>query len=101
MNEFCRKPDKKTAESYFKSERYLWNSNLFLFKPSSYLSELEKLNPEIATGSKKVSLEARMDLVFLRLNEEAFNSIPSISIDYAVMEKTQNVKYGTCQPRLE
>ena len=98
VNEFVEKPDKKTAESYFKSGLYLWNSSLFLFKPSSYLSELGKLNPEIVTGSKKAFLEARIDLVFLRLNEEAFNSIPSISIDYAVMEKTQSAAMVPVNP---
>ena len=90
VDEFVEKPDQKTARSYFKSGDYLWNSSLFLFKPNCYLSELEELNPEIAKGSRRAYKEAKMDLGFLRLNKKVFNSIPSISIDYAVMEKTPN-----------
>ena len=90
VDQFVEKPDQKTAGSYLKSGDYLWNSSLFLFKPTCYLSELEELNPEISKGSRRAYKEAKMDLGFLRLNKEVFNLIPSISIDYAVMEKTPN-----------
>ncbi|VAW65769.1 Mannose-1-phosphate guanylyltransferase / Mannose-6-phosphate isomerase [hydrothermal vent metagenome] len=89
VEEFVEKPDRKTAETYVKNGSYYWNSGMFMFKASSYLHELEQFNPEILNKSTEALESGVSDLDFIRLNEEKFNKCPSDSIDYAVMEKTQ------------
>ena len=98
VEQFVEKPNKKTAESYISSGKFLWNSSLFLFKPATYLKELKQLNPNIALASTKAFSQATRDLDFTRLNEESFAESPSISIDYAVMEKTKNAAVVPVNP---
>ncbi len=88
--EFIEKPDFDTAESYVATGGYFWNSGMFMFKASSYLKELERFNPEILSSCEKAIEQARKDLDFVRLDQVAFEQSPSDSIDYAVMEKTEN-----------
>ena len=89
VSRFVEKPDLQTAEKYVSSGDYFWNSGMFLFKPSVYLSELSKYHPEMVE-QVKVSFENRYkDLDFCRLEEKSFSACPSESIDYAVMEKTE------------
>ena len=63
---------------------------MFMFKASVYLDELEKYEPEILSTCKKSCQNEYRDLDFIRLNKEEFLSCPSQSIDYAVMERTNN-----------
>lgn len=86
--EFKEKPDVATAEAYFADGGYLWNSGIFVLQASSFLAELERLAPEILAAAKSALERAEEDLGFLRLQEAAFAESPSISLDYAVMEKT-------------
>jgi mannose-1-phosphate guanylyltransferase / mannose-6-phosphate isomerase len=86
--EFVEKPDLQAASLYLASGDYYWNSGIFLFRPESYLGELEKMNSAILLSSREALLKAREDLDFIRLDAVAFESCPSDSIDYAVMEKT-------------
>jgi len=85
---FVEKPDLKTAEKYLKAGNYYWNSGMFMFKPSVLLAELKKYAAKIAPACRKALAEGSSDADFLRLNRENFAACPSISIDYAVMEKT-------------
>lgn len=85
---FVEKPDLETAESYFSTNLYSWNSGMFLFKASTYLSELKKYNSEIYDICKLAIASTYSDLDFIRISEEIFNKCPDDSIDYAVMEKT-------------
>jgi mannose-1-phosphate guanylyltransferase/mannose-6-phosphate isomerase len=87
--EFVEKPDLTTAEQYLASGDYYWNSGMFLFRASAYLHELERYAPEILAACQKAHAAIVRDLDFLRLDEAAFSSSPSDSIDYAVMEKTE------------
>jgi mannose-1-phosphate guanylyltransferase / mannose-6-phosphate isomerase len=87
VKRFVEKPDAATAAHYV-SEGYLWNSGNFLFRADVLLSELERLEPEIAAAIKAAVARASDDLGFLRLQPEAFMRAPQKSIDYAVMEKT-------------
>ena len=86
--EFVEKPDKETAERYFSSGEYFWNSGIFLFKAESYLRELEVFNPAMFIACREALEKSVQDLDFLRLDSKAFCTSPSDSIDYAVMEKT-------------
>jgi len=86
---FTEKPDEKTAEQYIQSGEYWWNGGMFLFSAESYLSELYRLAPEIHGACLKAMEHTSKDLDFLRVGRESFESSPSVSIDYAVMEKTE------------
>jgi mannose-1-phosphate guanylyltransferase len=86
---FTEKPNLEIAKKYLKSQNYYWNSGIFLFKASVYLSELKKYEPEIYSICKKSCVEFSKDLDFIRIENEGFNSCPNKSIDYAVMEKTK------------
>lgn len=84
---FVEKPDAPTAARYV-AEGYLWNSGNFLFRADVLLSELARMEPEMAKAIDEAAAKATTDLGFLRLDPEAFARAPQKSIDYAVMEKT-------------
>jgi mannose-1-phosphate guanylyltransferase/mannose-6-phosphate isomerase len=86
--QFVEKPDAATAETYFQSGRHFWNGGIFLFKASTLIIELEAHAPEIANACEDALAGAKSDGAFLRPQRELFFTSPSISIDYAVMEKT-------------
>ena len=88
--EFVEKPDLKRATSYVESGEYYWNSGMFLFKASRYLEELEKFRPDILEACRNALSETTPDMDFVRINECAFATCPDESVDYAVMEKTDN-----------
>ena len=90
ITSFTEKPTQKNAKKYLDSGNYLWNSGIFLFRASVYLRELEKFEPEIYTACKKSSKSVNIDSDFVRLDNIHFRKCPSKSIDYAVMEKTNN-----------
>lgn len=85
---FTEKPDADTARQYLASGHHYWNSGIFLMGAASYLSELERLRPEILAAARSALENADADLDFLRLDRQAFEAAPNISIDYAVMEPT-------------
>jgi len=87
VEEFVEKPDLKTAEKFFKSRKYLWNSGMFMFKTSAYLEALRIFSPKIFDTTKLSVEKLSEDLDFIRLGEKEFSKSPSDSIDYAVMEK--------------
>lgn len=89
VSAFIEKPDAKTAEQYVASKEYLWNSGMFLFPASAYLDELAELQPHISTLCATAIRNRLEEKDFIRLEEQAFSRTPSLSIDYAVMEKTR------------
>jgi len=89
IKRFVEKPDSKTAESYLQSGDYLWNSGMFLFKPKTFINELDKFEPKMLKQVNLALANSYYDLDFLRLSEDDFKLSPSNSIDYAVMEKTK------------
>lgn len=88
--EFVEKPDLVTAETYLASKEYYWNSGMFMFQASRYLEELAKYRPDILAACRQAMQGVYHDLDFLRLHESAFLACPDDSVDYAVMEKTQD-----------
>ncbi|MGO2498842.1 MAG: mannose-1-phosphate guanylyltransferase/mannose-6-phosphate isomerase [Vibrio litoralis] len=90
VERFVEKPDLVTAYEYVNSKEYLWNSGMFLFKASRYLEELKLHRPDILEACEKAIAGCTSDLDFIRLDEEAFKACLDDSIDYAVMEKTQD-----------
>jgi mannose-1-phosphate guanylyltransferase len=90
IKSFTEKPNQKNAKKYLDSVNYLWNSGMFMFKASVFLSELEKFEPEILSACKKSCTTKNIDSDFIRINNDAFHQCPNESIDYAVMEHTKN-----------
>ena len=86
--EFTEKPEYQVACDYIESKEYFWNSGMFMFKASTFLRELSRFSPAILDACTQAFSKATHDLDFIRLDENAFNSCPSDSIDYALMEKT-------------
>ncbi len=89
IERFVEKPDKATAESYIASGNYFWNSGMFIFRASRFLNELKKFAPDMLKAAKKAYKKAGRDMDFIRLDADAFEQCPGDSIDYAVMEHTQ------------
>ncbi|WP_297455332.1 mannose-1-phosphate guanylyltransferase/mannose-6-phosphate isomerase [Persephonella sp.] len=79
VKQFHEKPDLETAQKYILSGNYYWNSGMFAFSIRTILDELKKFSPEIYELINEKSYEEVLD---------NFENMPDISIDYAVMEKT-------------
>ncbi len=88
--EFIEKPDLKKAKIFINDKHFTWNSGMFIFKAKTIISEIEKFSPQIIKLCKKSLLKSSYDLDFQRINKEEFEKLPSISIDNAVMEKTNH-----------
>jgi len=84
---FVEKPDLVTAERMLASGRYLWNSGIFLFRASDILAAFEAHGPEVKAACAEALVTGREDLCFFRPGEEAYAANPTISLDYAVMER--------------
>ncbi len=89
VDAFVEKPDAPTAERFLNDGNYSWNSGMFMLKASTYMEELHRHAPEIARHAELAFESAKRDKDFLRLDAEAFAACPNVSIDYAVMEKTE------------
>lgn len=85
---FIEKPDLQTARQYIADGNYLWNSGMFMFRASVMKAELERLCPSVVDAAAAALANAAHDQEFTRLDAKAFTRAPSLSIDYAVMEKT-------------
>jgi mannose-1-phosphate guanylyltransferase/mannose-6-phosphate isomerase len=85
---FVEKPDQPTAERYIR-EGYLWNSGNFMFRASVLLDEYRKFDAGSVQTVADAVTKAGRDLSFIILDSDAFAAAKPISIDYAVMEKTE------------
>jgi mannose-1-phosphate guanylyltransferase/mannose-6-phosphate isomerase len=85
---FAEKPDQPTAAGYLEAGDYYWNSGIFVLGAKAFLDELERLEPGIVAAARGALSGAAADLGFLRLDAPAFKQAPSVSVDYAVMERT-------------
>ncbi|WGK64734.1 mannose-1-phosphate guanylyltransferase [Croceiramulus getboli] len=85
---YKEKPTRELAKRYVESGGYLWNSGMFCFKAQVYLAELERLAPAIFKAAS-AAFEQRQGA---KMNASASEAIPNVSIDYAVMEKSDLLK---------
>lgn len=90
VSSFVEKPNFETATDYVSSGEYYWNSGMFMFRASRYLDELAKYHPDILKACEDAMGSTIKDLDFVRVDQNAFHRCPEDSIDYAVMEKTQD-----------
>ncbi len=88
ISKFIEKPNLETAKEFIKDKSFTWNSGIFLFKAKTIINEIKHLNPEIYEACRKTFKNSVIDLDFQRLDEKSFEFCPNISIDIAVMEKT-------------
>jgi len=95
---FKEKPDATMAAQYLATGNYLWNAGIFCFTAGSFLSELERLSPAVYTACKAVAEKAikRGDKDLLAPTKEEMETIPSISVDYAVLERSDRVAVIPC-----
>ena len=85
---FREKPDKETAQDFIEKGNFYWNSGMFCFRAGIFLEELQKYAPEVFQKSKAAWDESLNNELGLNASLE----IPSISVDYAVMEKSDKIK---------
>ena len=89
VNNFVEKPDEATAADYLASKNYLWNSGMFMMRPSVVIEEAQAYCSALLAQCRATVASATLDLDFVRLPEVQFAQCDNISIDYAIMEHTQ------------
>ena len=89
INNFVEKPNYDVAKKFLRDGRYLWNSGIFIFNASTFIQEMKKYSRETYEKVKKSYDNKTKDLDFIRIEENYFSDFESISIDNAIMEKTQ------------
>lgn len=90
VSRFVEKPAREAAEAMLAAGGYLWNSGMFMLKAETVLREFALHAPEVLSAAREAVKGAKADLDFIRLDAEAYARAPSISFDYAIMEKTAN-----------
>lgn len=88
IDAFVEKPDLATAEAYLADGRYAWNAGIFLFRADTMAAELRHHAPAVLEATEAAMAGGYRDGPTLRLEPNAFETCPSVSIDYAVMERT-------------
>ena len=88
--EFVEKPDEATAIKYLESGEYHWNSGMFCFQASTFLESLERLAPDVYEAVNRVWEATDKSQTPIEFPADLFSECPSISIDYAVMERAEN-----------
>ncbi|MFJ8457682.1 mannose-1-phosphate guanylyltransferase/mannose-6-phosphate isomerase [Lysinibacillus xylanilyticus] len=89
---FKEKPNEEIAQQYVNGGNYYWNSGMFMFKASVFLQELEMHAMDVYLNSQIASNEATKNGEFINIPYEKMIKIPDISVDYAVMEKSELLK---------
>jgi mannose-1-phosphate guanylyltransferase/mannose-6-phosphate isomerase len=96
VERFVEKPDSQTAQAYLADGNYLWNSGMFVMRSSTWLAALKEFRPDIFAATETAWVARTVDhagqTIFIRPNKEIFKTIPSESIDYAVIEKCTESK---------
>lgn len=100
VNCFVEKPDLETAKEYVAAGNYFWNSGMFCFEVGALLEEMQRYVPEVlaevtATLDQSRVAESGEDS-YVTLNADAFAKVPDISIDYALMERSEKVVTVPC-----
>ncbi len=86
VEKFVEKPDSATAQKYLQDKTMFWNSGIFMFKPSVFFNELKEHAPEIFEIIEKIDFKNSEEIPFVE-----FDKMPNISLDYALMEKSDNL----------
>jgi mannose-1-phosphate guanylyltransferase len=90
---FVEKPGLETAREYLKSGSFLWNSGMFCFRAGAVLDEFALHAPDVDTAVKACwnAMADAHDSTMQEIPPAAFEAVPSISVDYAIMERSERV----------
>lgn len=90
VEKFVEKPDLETAKEYIKSDQYLWNAGMFIYKAGFMLSEFKKYLPK--TYHRLCDIEKALGTKNeRRVIEKEYQNVDEISIDYGIIEKAKNL----------
>ena len=95
---FVEKPNLINARNMLKTENYVWNAGIFMFKAQEIIDTFKLFEPKTFKLVEEAINSSLVDLGFVRLGKEPWSKLHSVSIDYAIMEKAQNlvsVKYSS------
>jgi mannose-1-phosphate guanylyltransferase / mannose-6-phosphate isomerase len=96
VKRFLEKPNRETAQSYLEAGGFDWNAGIFLFSPKVMLEELKEYEPKVLEYASLAFSKAKVSGVTHLLDSEAFGACPSISVDYAIMERTRRAATAPC-----
>src|SRR6185503_4561839 len=96
VQRFVEKPNAETAAGYLADGGYFWNSGMFVFRADVLIAELDQHAPDVVVAARDALAKAARDADFIRLDAGAFANAPNISIDYALMEKTDRAAIVPC-----
>ncbi|WP_273726886.1 mannose-1-phosphate guanylyltransferase/mannose-6-phosphate isomerase [Brucella gallinifaecis] len=92
---FVEKPDAATAQVYVDGGHHYWNSGMFCFQAATMIAAMQLHAPDVLAGAKAALEQSRRgvngETRTLEIAKDQFAATPAISIDYAVMEKAQNI----------
>ncbi len=91
VSRFVEKPPKEEAEAYLRAGNFLWNAGIFLYSAQTMIDAFEALAPETLRHCRTALDQAKTDLDFLRLDQEAYELCDKDSLDYAIIEKVDAV----------
>lgn len=91
LSGFIEKPDKQRAVELLKGGNVLWNAGMFMFRACDIVTAFEEHAPQMVAPCRAALTEGEEDLGFFRLAAEPYEEVDAISIDYAIMEKAENI----------
>ena len=94
---FVEKPDAATAQSYLEEGGYFWNSGMFVWRASAILEEIKRHLPEVNTVIEQIIEQWETGAEQQSAIDQLFPKMPNISIDYGVLEKSDNVLLVPCE----
>jgi len=96
VERFTEKPDLATAKRFLKDGNYYWNSGMFVWRASAILDEIQRHLPAVHQVVQTILAESLAGTGFQQAVEKHFAAMPSISIDYGVLEKSDHVSLIPC-----
>lgn len=96
VDRFTEKPDLASAEAFLREGNYYWNSGMFVWRASVILAEMQQHLPAVYQVVQNILAESRDVSTFQQAVEKHFAAMPSISIDYGVLEKSDSVSLIPC-----
>ena len=97
VERFVEKPNAQAAREYLQAGGYFWNGGMFVLKASVWLAAIKEYRPDILKATEAAwsskSIDNSTGANFIRPEKDAFNIIPSESVDYAVIEKCPGSHY--------
>lgn len=100
VSRFIEKPDLETATGYLTAGGFFWNSGMFCFRVGTILEQFQKHAPEVLLASRTTLansvVKTGVQFESLELDAPAFERVPDISIDYAILERAEKVATVPC-----